>query len=162
MNLTTREIGARVGLTKNAVCGMLKRLRDKGFDLPKKPRNGSDGSLREGKREKIAKVEKVKALKEKATKKPKETLPEVATPIVPPPVPKPPEKSGRFRFIDLRADSCRYIVSGKRAEEFLFCGAPKERGAYCEEHAILCYVPLSKEARRSERPFKLTPLNGGP
>lgn len=157
-NLTTREIGAALGLSKNSVCGLLHRMRTKGVDLPKKPRNGS---TRTQKREQIAKVEKVTALKVKAAAKPVEPVPEIVVPVVPPPLPKPAEKQGRFRFIDLRRNSCRYVVSGKTAEEFMFCGEPKKRGAYCEEHAKLCYVPLSKEARRSERTFKLTRMSGG-
>lgn len=156
LQMTTREIGMAVGMTKNAVCGLMKRMRDSGVDLPKRP---GTGHSRGAKREKIAKVEKVTMLKEKAAKKPKELSPEVLIPVVPPPVPKPPEKTGRFRFIDLRPNSCRYVVSGKRAEEFLFCGEPKKRGAYCAEHAKLCYVPLQKGTGKAT--FKLTRLNNG-
>ena len=160
LNMTTREIGAALGLSKNSICGLLHRMRTRGVDLAKKPRNGN-GTLREEKRERIAKVKKVTALKTRAAKKPVELVYEIVKPVVAPSMPKPPEKTGKFRFIDLTRNACRYVVSGKRAEEFLFCGEPKQRGAYCEDHAKLCYVPLSNNGRRSERTFKLTRMSGG-
>ncbi len=158
LNLTTREIGQAVGLSKNSVCGMLKRLRDKGLDIPKRP-NGFEAKTEKNK--KIAKVAKVTKLKEKKPKAAPEPVAVVPI-IIPVEPPKPLKKSGTFRFIDLRNNSCRYIVSGKRAEEFLFCGEPKTKGAYCKEHAALCYVPLSKHARSENRTFKLTNRNNGP
>lgn len=135
---TTRIIGEEVGVTKNSVCGLLKRLRDKGHPVPqriykfeaKKPVN-----------KKIAQLKKVTRLKA-IPKKPEPKGTPVA--VVPPP-PKRKVNIGKVKFIDLQPDSCRYIVSGKRAEEFLFCGAPKTRRAYCDEHAKLCYISVQRE-----------------
>lgn len=149
---TTQKIGEAVGVTKNSVCGLLKRLRDKGHPIPqrihqfeaKKPIN-----------KKIAKLKKVTRLKA-IPKKPEPKGTPVA--VVPPP-PKRKINIGKVKFIDLQPDSCRYIVSGKRAEEFLFCGAPKTRRAYCEEHAKLCYYPTSRE-NRPKTPFILQQLPG--
>jgi len=160
LNKTTREIAEEIGTTKNSICGFLKRLRDKGVAVERRP--GGFLPSKE-KNQKIAKIEKVTKLRERRPKivaPIKETLRQepIVVEIFPP---KPLKKTGTFRFADLRNNSCRYVVSGKRAEDFMFCGEAKTKGAYCAEHAALCYVPLSRE-RRPERPFKLTARNNGP
>lgn len=66
------------------------------------------------------------------------------------------EPPNKVRFADLKSDSCRFIVEGRTAEKYRFCHKTKERGAYCEEHAKLCYVPLSKPSKNTIRKaFKL-------
>lgn len=160
LNKTTREIAEELGVTKNSVCGALKRLRDKGVALERRP---GGHILPKEKTQEIAKLKKVASLKKRAKAKAEAAPPkrEPEQPFLPlfvikPPEPKVPPKVGKLKFMDLRRTSCRYVVSGDRPENFLFCGDPKERGSYCAEHAALCYVPLSRHARRDDRPFNLT------
>jgi hypothetical protein len=160
LNKTTREIAAEIGTTKNSICGFLNRLREKGVAVERRP--GGFYPAKQ-KNQKIAKIEKVTKLRERRPKivaPIKETLRQepIVVEIFPP---KPAKKPGTLRFADLRRTSCRYVVSGRRPEDFFFCGEAKTRGSYCAEHAALCYVPLSRE-KRPERSFKLTARNNGP
>ena len=163
--LTTREMGTELGLTKNAVCGLLKRMRDAGVAL--KPRTPAPPAAPPTKKRTVAKTAPNvislpvvqtarKAVKEPVVKGVQQVLPFVE--FAPKPIEPPASQKSRngIRFMQLRSSSCRYVVSGKEPENFLFCGDPKERGSYCAEHAQLCYVPLSRHARRDDRPFNLT------
>lgn len=168
--LTTAEMGAQLGLTKNAVCGLLKRMRDSGVAL--KPRTPVPPTATPTKKRTVAKtapnVISLPVIKtaQKAAKEPK--VVKGIQQVLPFPEPSPkkveptprPERQTGIPFIQLRALSCRFVVSGKEPEDFLFCGARKVRGAYCEAHAALCYVPLSR-APRPPRAFKLTNLTNG-
>jgi hypothetical protein len=51
------------------------------------------------------------------------------------------------KLMQLRADSCRYIVNDGHAAHFLFCGKPKEKGSYCMDHAKLCYIKSNKTVK---------------
>jgi GcrA cell cycle regulator len=43
-------------------------------------------------------------------------------------------------IMELKPRHCRWPIGDPRDEKFRYCGAHKERGAYCHEHAALCYV----------------------
>jgi len=43
-------------------------------------------------------------------------------------------------IMELKPRHCRWIIGDPRDESSRYCGAHKERGAYCHEHAALCYV----------------------
>jgi len=161
--LTTSEIGRRLGLTKNAICGLIYRMRKEGI-LPSPSKNTSAA----GKPQQPVggKVVPMKPRKKK-TAKTITPLPLFAAiePPPPPPPPPPPKVPSVQRdgipFIDLRNNSCRYVVSGKRAEDFRFCGDPRTTTAYCADHAALCYVPFSRSPQRKPL-YKLTGRNNGP
>lgn len=167
--LTTSEMGAQLGLTKNAVCGLLKRMRDAGVAL--KPRTPVPPPATPTKKRTVAKTAPnvislpvIKAAS-KTAKEPKVVqgvqqvlpFPEIVTkPIEPPAATPTTARPQGITFMQLRAMSCRFVVSGKEPEDFLFCGDRKVRGAYCAEHAALCYVPAN--ASRSGNKFKLSPM----
>ena len=166
--LPTREMGAELGLTKNAVCGLLNRMRDAGVKFDNSNRRPARQPT---KKPAVAKTPPnvislpVVTTAQKADKEPKDVkgiqqvlpFPEIVPKLVePPPPPKAAQKQG-IKFIQLRSMSCRYVVSGKEPEDFLFCGDQKVRGAYCAEHAALCYAPLN--ASKSGSRFKLAPMN---
>jgi hypothetical protein len=45
-------------------------------------------------------------------------------------------------LMDLGPLSCRYVVSGVLAKDFLFCNEVKKAGSsYCEEHHARCCIP---------------------
>jgi GcrA cell cycle regulator len=163
--LTTREMGAELGLTKNAVCGLLKRMRDAGVAL--KPRT-PPASQTPAKKPAVAKtppnvislsVIKTTAKAAKETKVVQGIQQVLPFPELAPKPPEPPaakKQRDGIRFMQLRSSSCRFIISGKEPENFLFCGDPKERGSYCAEHAALCYVPPLSS--KSSGKFKLAPM----
>lgn len=143
--LTTVQIGHKLGLTKNAICGLIYRMRKDGVPLsPSKNKSVA----KEPQQPVGGKVVPMKPPKQKKA----ETLPPLPlfAAIEPPPPPPPIVRVG-IQFIDLRNNSCRYVISGKRPADFLFCGDPKTTTAYCAEHATLCYVPLSKTPVRTKR-----------
>lgn len=59
----------------------------------------------------------------------------------------------RPTIMELTHDACRYIVDNGTH----YCGAKRERGSYCAEHARMCYVAskLSAEEIALRRTFKM-------
>jgi GcrA cell cycle regulator len=49
----------------------------------------------------------------------------------------------------LSAGACSFPHGEPGQPGFGFCGAPRERGAYCAAHAALCYTPLTKRQKRA-------------
>jgi GcrA cell cycle regulator len=146
--LTTREIGQKLGLTKNAICGLIYRMRQHGVVMsPTKNKPIAPQPKPKPVEEKVVVV------KLKPPKPPKQPPPlPLFEKLEPPPAPEPVEQQVirlGIKFIDLKAESCRYVISGRTPDQFRFCGDPKKTGAYCAEHAALCYVPLSKSAKPS-------------
>jgi hypothetical protein len=68
----------------------------------------------------------------KATGQP---LPEVPVPTVQATSEQIKRSVGIMRLTPM---SCRFILNDEPARA-IFCGAPKEKGSYCGEHAALCY-----------------------
>ena len=65
-----------------------------------------------------------------------------------------PSKGGHVGYDGLTSKSCRYVINEGSAAEYLFCGATKEKGSYCEHHHNLCYVPNSTLRAKSYRDTK--------
>ena len=65
-----------------------------------------------------------------------------------------PSKGGHVGYDGLTSKSCRYVINEGSATEYLFCGATKEKGSYCQHHHNLCYVPNSKLRAKSYRDTK--------
>jgi len=120
---TSSQIAKELNVTRNVVMGVIARMRKKGL-VGFKPRK-----------------EVFKPIH--ALRKPPLKLNNKIKNISPPkPLPKPePIKPGAMKFMDLTPFSCRYIVNEGHASTFLFCGMPKEQGAYCANHASICYIP---------------------
>ena len=130
------EIGKELGLTRNAVIGRIKRLRDNGVKLrsftaaPKT--EVSRARVREVKTDRgwVRKKELLK-IKSPVLIKLDSFVPETT-----------PEKN--IDILHLVESSCRYITGEKKGRGALYCGRNKTTRAYCEEHARLCYIPLKK------------------
>jgi hypothetical protein len=157
---TGSEIGAALGRTRSSIMGKLNRLRAKGV-ITLRPEGESRFKPKPDKagkpviRRDVPSMPKMPPLK--TGESPQADKPVEA--LFSPPPPPPPKPMKPIKFIALKAMSCRYVVSGHRPEEFLFCGRNKERGAYCEEHAALSYVKLERK-RSASQAFKLSPMTG--
>lgn len=140
-NKTGTEIAEALGLTRNAVLGMIFRLRTKGMI-----------NVRQKDQDAVRKdPDKLYRRKVKGAKKPKQPKkPKVERRGAPKPfpvlrggektdLPQPVTPQKAVQLDGLRLGSCRYIVSGSGPSAF-YCGDPKERGSYCAGHAAICYI----------------------
>lgn len=150
---STSMIASQLGRSKNMICGKIFRMREKGFDLS--PRAVVTKVRTETGETKVARRKSTmsKPLLGLVFKKKTE---ERVRPIV---VVKEKKLSNsrNIKFKHLTSESCRYVVNDGRPEQFIFCGAPQERGSYCAEHAAICYMPPKvpeKEYQRANARFK--------
>ena len=51
----------------------------------------------------------------------------------------------KVTILDLRYNSCRYVVGDDEELGALYCGEPVSKRSYCEHHFNLCYLPPSKQ-----------------
>ena len=126
--LTGGQIAKELETTRSAILGKLRRLRLDGHVSYKMN----------------AKVDLKKATKKEIKEAKSFNLNRKSIRGVQPPQPLPkprPIKHEPIKFIDLTPFSCRYIVNEGHASTFLFCGKPKVKGSYCDDHAKICYVP---------------------
>lgn len=52
----------------------------------------------------------------------------------------PPLKTLRISLVQLKHDSCRYIVEGMKLDKIRYCGLQTYNRSYCEHHYKLCYT----------------------
>lgn len=132
---TGTEIANMIGKTRGSVMGIVHRERKK----------GELGLVRIGERNKFP------AARPEPKIKNKRILREIRLGVRPPPeIPQPAFKG--LTILDLRSDSCRYIVEESDAWTTLYCGLPKTKGSYCDDHARLCYTPVTgKSERRAKK-----------
>lgn len=137
--VSTAKIGAEVGKTKGSICGLLWRMRRRGLIIPTRQQISVSEKFHEKREEKIQ-------LKHKERP---DLLEQFVKPVL--------AHSLNIGFWKLKNNSCRYVVNDGRPEQFIFCGAPKKQGAYCEAHSAICYLPPrvpSKEYQRANARFK--------
>lgn len=145
---STSMIASQLGRSKNMICGKIFRMREKGFDLS--PRAVVTKVKTETGQTKVAKRRSTmnKPLLGLLFKKKAE---ERVRPIVIVKEKKAPNQRN-IKFKHLSSESCRFIINDGRPENFIFCGAQKERGAYCAEHAAICYIPSKPPERKQHNP----------
>jgi GcrA cell cycle regulator len=150
---TTSKIAAALGRSKNSICGSIFRMREKGITIPPK-RSTRDVIVP---KKTVERAPKPKVVRPPMTghhfvSKKRKELHDVAK------YTKGSAKDSlNIGFWKLKPHSCRYVVNDSRPENFIFCGAPQERGSYCAEHAAICFIPPkvpSKEYQRSNARFK--------
>jgi hypothetical protein len=126
------EISKELGITRNSVMGHLYRMRQAGTKMRQKSPLPSKKAPPEKKPVGVKKM--VRRLP--APKKP--TLEEIKVQYDPKPTGKP------VPLMALKLYSCRYVVSGAVAKDFLFCNDTQMAGSsYCQAHHYICYVPKS-------------------
>lgn len=144
------RIAQMLGTSRSAVLGLLKRIRDWGYDTTR--------TIDLNKAEKAAAKSAARKAEAKAMpKKPVErkapaNLVRLAVLRKPPAPPKPkepeaPKEPLLIKFNDLKPHHCRYVMNNGHASTFLFCGKRKWKGAYCEEHHKIVYVPTIPKKR---------------
>ncbi|MCW8835412.1 MAG: GcrA family cell cycle regulator [Rhodospirillales bacterium] len=147
--LSAAEIGARLGITKNAVVGKVHRLA-----LPKRPspikRERPAGKAAP----KAATKPAAKAAKPARTSAPSAPA-ETAKPTAarkPAPVAKSPAKAVPGQVItlnSLKSGMCAWPSGDPGTEEFHFCGEKIVPGKpYCADHCAKAYVKSSKGGNR--------------
>jgi hypothetical protein len=145
---STAKIAAEIGMSKNSVCGRIFRMRERGVEIPPK---------------KVIVREKPVKIKTERVRKPRIHY---RTPLIDgfdkakKFIPKQAEyapHSLNIGFWKLKSNSCRYVVNEGRPENFIFCGSPRVQGAYCKDHAAVCFAPPkvpTKEYQRSNARFR--------
>jgi GcrA cell cycle regulator len=127
--LNNKQIGAELGVTKNAVCGKIDRC---GY-----------ASLRPNKPPRPSRSERERA---------RPTRPQGARGTrkhLPPRLPPTPDAIAEYherrrpygvQLVDLTHFHCRYPVGDPQKEGFFFCAAPAV-STYCQAHQELCHAP---------------------
>lgn len=155
---STAMIAKTMEISKNAICGAIFRMRERGVDIPK--RGSHTPGLITVRPPKVAKPKSERPKREGYGPRFHRLFERAVDTDSPPkiakkPIPKPTQKN--VGFWRLTAQSCRYVVNDGRPEQFIFCGAPQERGPYCAEHAAICYMPPkvpNSEYQRANARFK--------
>ena len=124
------EIAAKLKITRNSVMGHLYRMRKKGLIEYKDPVV-------------INKINKgeVKPRMPRAKKPYRSPYQQIQLPFPVPP------RAGGISLMELRTDSCRYVINDGLPSQFRFCGQPKFSKSYCENHHKICYYKPTKSAR---------------
>ena len=148
-NFTGSQIANEIGITRNAVMGILDRMRKKGIIGYKSPPK----SYRQPVRNAHNPVPLSRAPQEPKTirTEPDDDADQLVMTVLddrslPP--------HGPVTLMKLHHLSCRYIISDVKGAETLFCGKVKSVGAYCEEHRKLCYQPPMPKKKKPAFQFR--------
>jgi hypothetical protein len=138
---TGSEIATTLGMTRNAVMGLLNRLRVKGeLGYRKLELRGKTPNKRPSR----ALAPRVKTTvvvdTPRVSTEPAEVLCLVPRQNIP--EPNTPGPAYGVKLTDLEWWHCRWAIKEVRPKEFRFCGARKKNNSsYCAEHHALVYVP---------------------
>ena len=153
---TGTEIANQIGKTRSAVLGKLNRLRMKGFVGYKVSKLRIEAQkIKLGtkpppqpKKEPLKKKGSPKAIQKNGFVFSMKADRKRQKPVFIEPT---PSKEGQpVTFMELEHWMCKYVVSGAKASEFLFCGQKAVKKRFCEQHHKLCYVPYEKSRRSKE------------
>jgi hypothetical protein len=145
---TSGEIASHMGLTRNAVMGVIHRAREKGVELMT-----HEGLFKQ----KVAVTRPVKSnLELKKSNSGRTVVVKKARPMA-----RDFEKlfgftenvKGGVGILDLGLFSCRYIVEGTGVDA-VYCGKRTASRVYCDEHHEICYVPVQPKKRGRLTPFR--------
>lgn len=146
------RIAQMLGTSRSAVLGLLKRIRDWGYDTTRKIDLNKAEKAAERAAVKASNKQKPPAAKTAPANvvrlpAPKRSIEPPTKPIIPVEKAMPVEESKPIKFADLRPHHCRYVMNSGHASTFLFCGKRKWKSAYCEEHYKIVYVPSIPKRR---------------
>jgi GcrA cell cycle regulator len=134
--ITGGEIGRRLGLSRSAIMGKLRRLGLLRQDRPRMPMRRVARLLKNTSNSEQAIPVPKPVPKKVPHKRNKRPLAPPEPYQAPPPPPEPP--IGRFSLLDLRAGHCRW-PNGERPD-YRFCGAPQLfDSSYCSDHHAMAH-----------------------
>lgn len=110
------EIATNVNMTRNAVLGLIYRMRRDGFEFERPSTALSANNVRK-------------------RKKPSRKL-QIGINLS--------AASEGLNILDLSLFKCRYIISESTGFDAVYCGKKTHKEAYCEQHYKLCYTPRTK------------------
>jgi hypothetical protein len=142
---TGLQIAEKIGTTRNAVMGKLKRLRDKGLieykTVPVKREDEKNFKIRGNLL--FLPIRNRRIIRE--IKSGKRDAPQVFVSPEAKNLRKPP-----VRFADLTSRSCKFVINDGNPKDFLFCGDDRKDGSsYCERHHKMCYVAGTSDQERN-------------
>lgn len=160
--LPASQIANELGITRNSIAGKLHRFKISGriekkniderlLALQEKARKKERGRSSELTKHQPPLVSLYR-IEDKTISLAKIDVEPVCNPINLMAVKEPTAPAGRpVKFEKLTSRSCRYVINSGDVKDFLFCGQPKERGSYCEEHAKLCYYTLIRTPKHESK-----------
>jgi len=119
------DISKETGKTRNAVLGLLHRLKSKGYYVEKKA-------------QKTQESKKTKKIKEIRTNKGwvrSFNAVKIQDSVIP---------EHGMTIMDLTPNSCRFVIQTDTPEGAIFCGHTLHKHRYCEEHFRMCYYIIRK------------------
>ena len=133
--LTGQQIAEKLGTTRNAILGLVNRLRIAGYVEYRakhpRPKRGAPRKPHKPPKRKMAQLELAVS---------------AAPPLIPEPVQTRP-----LTIMELGRRSCRFILNEGKPSSFLFCGKTTDKGSYCLEHHKVCFTKIEK----SSKPFMM-------
>lgn len=156
-DVSAREIGMRFGKTKDAIIGIVYRLRKKGFSAKSKgvspPTKKGRGSGRPRAETKIV----IQKFKEISSGKKLPDIFELTRSISTfseklEPKKEIPPSFGKT-IMELSFNDCRY-VTGRGEEGHIFCAQPSSKRQMCKAHYAICYVPSNTKKRKKRSVMK--------
>jgi hypothetical protein len=159
---TGTQIGKEFGVSRAAILGRLHRLKLKGYVIANKAEKSAVP-----KNEEIAETLNVKLpdrdVASELSKRYTPTQLELAFDVIM----KVEELRTKAKKVKIEVQitglthfSCRYVIENSVPAEAWFCGKPKTRGAYCEDHANLCYIPLEDQKNKQAKDFVFGRMQG--
>ena len=129
-NFTGKEISIKLGMTRNAVMGVVHRMISKGELLHKTVEKQQIAYYRVMGERKIKNPPPAPVVKKfiKTQKAPVYVVEEMFDPLQ------------VTNFMSLKIDSCKFSISGKRASEYIFCEKVATKKSYCDHHYSICYT----------------------
>jgi len=137
-NMSYGEIGRQLGISRNAVSGMVFRMRrNEAIDRPLP----------------CKKVRLVKPKPDPRISAPRATRTRMKPHIQQMQAEVQPRKG--ITLMQLNHDTCRFSI-GENADGYIFCGAPPKTGKpYCTDHCAIAYMPSKLKDKTVKQPFKL-------
>ena len=128
---TGAQISEELSITRNTIFGIIYRMRRHGVELEE--RKETTGFQVKAPRKLVIKKPRPIYVK----KQPKEVEPEPIQELPEQPI----DNRKPVTFMNLKYDSCRYIVEDGNIHHAKYCNKKITRESYCDDHYKLCYYP---------------------
>jgi len=136
--MSGKLIAEKIGTTRNAVMGKLHRMREAHIITYKNVATRMAAVKHSVRMKERARIAPEEIIEEKPLR---ETVEDILPMILEELRPKNRDRHP-VKFMDLDSSSCKYVVSGIYAKDFLFCNEVKKIGSsYCQEHHSRCNTP---------------------